>query len=118
MPLTDIYNTVNFTGAKGATNNTTPVTVVPDPASTTNPYIVDKEDMCVINEDTTAKTVILTLTGGTSRVIERVTLAVGDKWTNPNRIVVSNGETVTIQLSGAVTTSQLPFLVAYYQIVG
>lgn len=115
MPLTDIYATYTFSGSKGATNNTTPVVVVADPASS-QPYIVDKEDLGILNEDTTAKTFILRLTGGTSRIIERVTLAVGDKWTNPNRIIVNNGETVTVETTATVTTNQMTWLVAYYQI--
>lgn len=117
MPLTDDYSTIAFSGTKGATNNTTGVTVVADPGTGANPYVVDKEDLGILNEDTVSQTFILRLTGGTSRILERVTLNVGDKWTNPNRIIVNPGETVTIELTGSVTTNQLPWSVAYFQVI-
>lgn len=117
MPLTYKNDQVVFSGSKGATNNTTPVTVVSDPGTGASPYIVDKEDLGVLNEDTVAATVVLTQTGGTSRVIERVSLSPGDKWVNGNRIVVNPGETLTLNVSSTVTTNQLTYSVAYYQVI-
>lgn len=117
MPLTYKDSQVVFSGSKGATNSTTPVTVVSDPGTGTQPYIVDKEDFGILNEDTVNATIILTLTGGTSRVIERAVLATGDKWVNGNRIVVNPGETLTLQLASAITTNQLTYSVAYYQVI-
>lgn len=117
MPLTYKNDQVVFYGNKGATNNTTPVTVVDDPGTGANPYIIDKEDFGILNEDTVSATIVVTLTGGTSRVIERVVLAVGDKWVNGNRIVVNAGETITLNVSSAATTNQLTYSVAYYQVI-
>lgn len=117
MPLTDEYATVTFIGGKGATNSTTPVTVIADPGTGANPYVIEKEDFGVLNEDTVSATIIVKVTGGTSRVIERVTLSSGDRWTNTSRIAVSASETMTIECSAAITTNQLTYQVAYFQII-
>lgn len=116
MPLTDDFAKVTYSGAKGATNSTTPQTAVPDPGTGANSYVVDVANLSVVNEDTVNITVIVRLTGGTSRVVERVVLATGDHYVNPARIVVSPGETLTLELSGAITTNQSPWSVAYWQV--
>lgn len=116
MPLTDDFAKITFTGAKGATNDTSAQTVVPDPGSGQNVYVVDKRNLSVVNEDTVSVTIIVRLTGGTSRIVERCTLVVGDHYVNPARIVISPGETLTIELAATVTTSQSPWSVAYFQV--
>lgn len=116
MPLTDSTGVYTFTGAKGATSNATPQTVVPDPGTGANVFIIEKEDFGVLNEDTASVTIIVTLTGGTPRVIERTTLISGDHYLNPSRWICSPGETITVQLAATVATTQPTWLATYFQI--
>jgi len=116
MPLTDATGVITFTGSKGATNSTTPQTAVPDPGTGANVFVIEKEDFGVLNEDTATVTVIIKLTGGTPRVIERVTLISGDHYLNPSRWICSPGETITIELAAAIATTQPTWLATYYQI--
>lgn len=116
MALTDTYATIDFFSAKGATTDTTPVEVLADPGSGARAFVVDKEALGVLNRDTVANVIIVTITGGTSQIVETVTLDPGDRWTNTTRLVVEAGETLTLELQGAATTNQMTWQVSYYQI--
>lgn len=117
MPLTDDFATIQWTSAKGATNSTTPQTVVSDPGSGAQPYIVAAGQFTFRNADTVSSTMIVTITGGTSRIVENVTLASGDKFVNDGTYVISAGETMTVELASAITTNQSVWSCAYYQII-
>lgn len=116
MPLTDQYSVITYSSSKGVTANTTPQTVVADPGTGNPVYVVEPYGLGVLNEDTTTKTLILTITGGTPRIVERVQVAAGSKWVNSSTISVAAGETLTLELSAVVTTSQLPWHVNYFQV--
>lgn len=117
MPLTDDFGSVIWSSTKGATNNTTPQTVVADPGTGLPGYVVDAAQMSVLNRDSASVTVIITITGGTSRIVESVSLATGDKWINSVKYVVSPGETLTVELAAVVTATQPTWTCAYYQVV-
>lgn len=117
MPLTDIYGSIQWSSAKGATNNTTPQTAVADPGTGAQPYVVENGQFTVLNRDTVSAIVIVTITGGTSRIVERVSLATGDKFVNDAKYVISAGETLTVELAGSITTNQLTWSCAYYQTI-
>lgn len=116
MPLFDQIATF-YSGSQGTTNNTTPVTVVADPGSGAPVFIVEPENFSVLNRDTVNATVIVTLTAPTT-IIERVTLQSGDKWTNTSKIIVGPGQTLTVELAGSVTTNQLTYTSAFFQVSG
>lgn len=117
MPLTDDFGLKTWFNSKGVTNNTTPVTVIADPGTGLPAYILETGQVSVLNRDTVTAIMILTITGGTSRIIERVSLATGDKWISGGTIVISAGETLTIELAGSITTNQPTYAAAYYQII-
>lgn len=114
MPLFDTTSII-FSGSQGTTNNTTPVVIVPDPDSNARYYIVDSENISVLNRDTAIATIILAITGP-STIIETVSMQPGDKWTNASKIVIGTGQTLTLSLSAAATTSQLTYNTVFYQI--
>jgi hypothetical protein len=117
MPLSDDYGLKTWFNSKGVTNNTTPVTIIADPGAGLPAYVLETGQISVLNRDTATAIIILTITGGTSRIIERVSLASGDKWISGGTFVISAGETLTIELAGAITTNQLTYAAAYYQVV-
>lgn len=115
MPLTDETSKITYVGNKGSTNNTTAVTMVSDPGTGAAPRVIDMDGLGVLNRDTVTATVIIRQTGGSGTiVVDQVTIATGDKWTNAQRYVVSPGETLTIELAGNVTTNQLTWTVSEY----
>lgn len=114
MPLFDTIN-IFWASNKGATNNTTPQTVIPDPGAGAVPFVCQQYGFGFLNEDTAAVTMILRITGGTSRVVERVVLNAGDKFANSVQYFVSAGETLTVELAGTVATTQPTWQVGYYQ---
>jgi len=116
MPLFDQIATF-YSGTQGASNNTTPVTVVPDPGTGAPVFIIEPENLSVLNRDTVNATVILTLTAP-STIIERVTLTTGDKWTNNSKVIVGPGQTLTLELAGSVTTNQVTYNTAFFQVSG
>lgn len=116
MPLFDQIATF-YSGSQGPTTNTTPVVVVPDPGTGAPVYILEPENLSVLNRDTVNATLIVTLTAP-STIIERVTLQTGDKWTNTSRIIVGPGQTLTIELAGAITTNQATYNSAFFQVSG
>lgn len=117
MPLTDDYGSVQWSSAKGATNGTSAQTVVSDPGTGAPPYIVPSGGFNFLNRDTASVTMIVTITGGTSRIIERVSLSVGDKFVNDGQYIISAGETLTVELSAAATTTQSTWSCGYYQTI-
>lgn len=107
MTLFDQFNII-FSGSVGATNNTTPITVINDPGSGNFPVFIHPENLGVLNRDTVSSTVILTITGSsTGRIIGNITLSPGDKWANDAAIVIQEGQVLTIELAGSITTNQL-----------
>lgn len=116
MALTDTYASVAVSGSVGTTNGSTPVTMISDP-STDPEYIVNENDLSVLNRDTASVTVTLTVAGTPSAVYEIVTLASGDKYTNPSRIVIGENQSLTVELSGAVSTTEPSWVVTYFRIV-
>lgn len=117
MPLLDNYGNIVWSSSKGVTNNTTPVTVVSDPGTDNPAYVVDTNQFSLLNRDTVSVTMILTITGGTSRIIERITLATGDKFVNSAKIILSAGETLTVELAATITTNHPTWSCSYYQTV-
>lgn len=115
MPLTDDYGSVQWFSAKGATNGTSAQTVISDPGTGAQPYIVPTGAFNFLNRDTASVTMILTITGGTSRIIERVSLSIGDKFVNDGQYIVSAGETLTVELSAAATSVQSTWACGYFQ---
>ena len=113
MPLFDT-TTVFYSGSQGTSNNTTPVTIVPDPGTGARVFVVDPENISVLNRDTAAAAVTITLTSPTT-IIETVVMQSGDKWTNAGRIVVGPGQTLTLVLGGSVTTNQLTYNSVFFQ---
>jgi hypothetical protein len=113
MPLFDT-STVFYSGTQGTSNNTTPVTVVPDPGAGSNVFIVDSENLAVLNRDTVASTVTITLTNPTT-IIERVIMQPGDKWTNSGRVAVGPGQSLTLTLGANVTTNQLTYTAVFFK---
>lgn len=87
---------------QGATNGGTPVEIVPDPTAGYHARL-EKGDLAVLNEDTVAVTMILTLN---SVVIERLVMPPGSKYVNDDRLVVEASDTLTVELGGAVTTTE------------
>lgn len=116
MPLSDMYANVAFSGTQGTTSNTTPVTVVPNPGTGAAPFIVEDGQFSVLNRDTASATIIATMTSPTT-IIERVTLASGDKWTCSSKLVVGPGQTLTLELAGVVTTNQLTYNTVFFYMV-
>jgi len=117
MPLTDDYASITWSSSKGATNNTTPQVIITDPGVGQLSFVCEEGGFSIINLDTVNVTVTLIETGGTPRIIERVILSPGDKFLNSSRYVVGAGETITVELSLAVTTTQPTWHVAWYQMV-
>lgn len=117
MPLTDDYGSITWASSKGATNNTTPQTVVSDPGTGAPAYVVETGQFTVLNLDTASVTILVKITGGTSRTVEQVTLSTGNKYINDAKYVISPGETLTLELSGTVATTQPTWTCAYYQII-
>ena len=115
MPLTDDYGSLVWYSSKGATNNTTPQTAVSDPGTGAASYIVDENQLTVLNLDTAAVTIVVTITGGTPRVVERVSIAGSDKWMNSAKYGISAGETMTVELAASVATTQPTWSCIYYQ---
>jgi hypothetical protein len=115
MALTDAYSVISVSGSVGATTGTTPVTMISNPGTEPS-FIVENESLSVLNRDTVSATVTITIAGSPSAIYETVTLAAGDKYTNPTKIVIGNGQTLTIVLSGAVTTNELTWVVTYFRI--
>jgi hypothetical protein len=115
MALTDTFSVISVSGSVGATTGTTPVTMVSNPGTEPS-FIIEKEDLSVFNRDTASATVTITIAGSPTAVYERVTLQAGDKYTNPTKIVVGNGQTLTISLAGAVATNELAWVVTYFRI--
>lgn len=116
MPLFDVQNVV-WVSSKGVTNNTTPQTVITDPGAGNPSYICPEKSFGFLNEDTAAVTMILRITGGTTRVVERILLNPNDKFVNSTGYVISAGETLTVELSGAVAATQPTWQAGYYQII-
>lgn len=114
MPLYDSAD-ILWTSSKGATNNTSAQTVISDPGTGLPAFVCPECAFGILNEDTASATVILRITGGTSRVVERIVLAAGEKFVNSAQYVVIPGETLTVELGGTVTTNQLPWNASYYQ---
>lgn len=113
MPLTDSYASTVYSGSQGTTNNTTSVIVVPNPGTGQPVFVVPPEHLAVLNRDTVSQTIIVTLTAP-STIVDRVTLATGDRWTNPASIIVGPGQTLTVELAGFVTTNQLTYNSAFF----
>jgi len=115
MPLTDETSKITYVGNKGSTNNTTAVTMVSDPGTGAPPRVIDMDSLGVLNRDTASATVIIRQTGGSGTiVVDQVIISAGDKWTNAQRYIVSAGETLTIELAGAVTANQLTWTISEY----
>lgn len=117
MPLTDTYASINWFSSKGATNNTTPVVAVSDPGAGQLPFVCPESSFNIINLDTANVTFTLKITGGTSRIVEKITLATGDKFVNDSKYTILPGETLTVELSGTITTTQPEWSVTYFQMV-
>jgi len=115
MPLTDTYASIIWSSSKGATNNATPQTVIADPGAGQLSYICDASSFSIINLDTANITFTLTITGGTPRIVEKVTLAPNDKFVNASRYVVAAGETLTVELAATVATTQPTWFASYFQ---
>ena len=111
-----MYANLVYSGTQGTSNNTTPVTVVPNPGTGANPFVIEEGNFSVLNRDTATATIIATLTSPTT-IIERVTLATGDKWSSGAKIVVGPGQTLTLELAGAVTTNQLTYNTVFFYMV-
>lgn len=117
MPLTDVYTNVLFYGNRGSVNNLTPVVVIPNPGVGAPSYIVDKEDIGILNLDTANITVALTISGDTSHIIEKFSLSPGDKWISSSRYVIKSGETLTLTLSSIPVSNETTFNASYYQVI-
>lgn len=117
MPLTDDYSSKIWYSSKGATNNTTPVTVITDPGVSQFSFVCEEGGFSILNLDTASITFTLIITGGTSRIIERITMSPGDKFTNGNKYVVAPGETITVALAGAIATTQPTWSTSWYQMI-
>jgi len=116
MSLTDTYSMVAVSGSVGVTTGTTPVTMISDPGTDPS-FVIDKENLSVLNRDTASVTITITVAGSPTAVYDTVTLSSGDRYTNPSKIVVGNGQTLTIVLAGAVTTTEPSWVVSHYRIV-
>lgn len=114
MPLTDEYSNIVFLGSKGTTNDATPVVLVDDPGTVASAYIVDVESLGVLNRDTVNSTVIISQTGGSTVIVDQITLAPGEKWTNGQKYSVFPGQTLTIALAATVATNQLTWTVTQF----
>ncbi|MFA6049904.1 MAG: hypothetical protein WC761_01785 [Candidatus Paceibacterota bacterium] len=116
MPLTDETSKIAYSGSVGSTNNTTAVTVVPNPGTGGPNIIIDKDCFSVLNRDSVDATVIVTVAGA-AVIIERVTLSPGFKWTNPSRVVIQPGQSLTLELLASITTNQLTWQVGSFFVV-
>lgn len=116
MPIFD-QSTMVHSGSQGATTSTTPVTVVSSPGTGAPVFVVPEGGLSVLNRDTVNATLIVTLTAP-STIIERVSLASGDRWTNGSTIVVGPGQTLTIETASAITTNQLTYNSYFFQSSG
>ena len=104
-------------GNDGTSNDTTPVEVVPAPASSIQRMV---KSLMVENLDTVDATVTVNLINGVAtRRISVITLSPGDLMQmNENDLVVldTTDKSMSIVLSGATTTTQLDWCVAWMDI--
>lgn len=117
MPLTDTYASTVWSSSKGATSNAVPQTVIADPGVGQLSYVCDENSFSIINLDTVDVTFTLKITGGTSRIVEKITLSPNDKFVNGNKYVVAAGETLTVELAATVATTQPTWSASYFQII-
>lgn len=96
----------------GTSNNTTDVTVVGSPASGERHI---SRNISIYNADTASATVEVMHDDGTNqRTILKTTLATGDTLFIDDILVVDDtSSSIVMKLSGAVTTTQLPFTAHY-----
>jgi hypothetical protein len=104
--------------ATGQTNNTTVTVMLSAPSSGFRRII---KHLTVYNEDTAAAEVHIRYDdGGTYRTLCKTTLAVGDvlELLDEGQVIIldDTGAAINIVLSGAVTTSQLPYTVHYAEV--
>jgi hypothetical protein len=94
--------------SNGATNNTTPVTIVAAPSSGVYRQV---KWINVYNADTASATVTIKLvtSGGSTTTIGVVTLSAGSNYTTDTaeHYWLNSNQTITIVLSGSITTNQL-----------
>lgn len=98
--------------ANGILDGTTPVTIVPAPASGVKYYVMD---INIYNKDTADVTITVTLvdSGGTNSILKRMIMDPSDTTGLGGMLLDATTKSVTVVMSGAPATSQPEWAVTY-----